>query len=90
MSYELIRVVNYTSLGKTTVDVEADSQHKNLPLVIVEGEEAPLFGQNCIAQLDVAWDVLKICTKSVKCMLLLLLVHRVKVHQSAPEGAHLH
>lgn len=31
-------------IGETTVDVKADSQHKNLPLVVVEGEEAPLVG----------------------------------------------
>ena len=46
-------------IGETTVDVKADSQHKNLPLVVVEGEEAPLFGRNWLAQVDVAWDVLK-------------------------------
>eukprot|EP00731_Ephydatia_muelleri_P012858 Em0007g168a len=47
-------------IGETTVDVNAGSQrHKSLPLVVVEGEEAPLFGRNWLVQVDVAWDVLK-------------------------------
>ena len=47
-------------IGETTVDVNAGSQrHKSLPLVAVEGEEAPLFGRNWLVQVDVAWDVLK-------------------------------
>ena len=48
--------MNYTSSGRLLL---TDSQHKDLPLVIIEGEEAPLFGQNWLAQVDVAWDVLK-------------------------------
>ena len=47
-------------IGETTVDVNAGSQrHKSPPLVVVEGEEAPLFGSNWLVQVDVAWDVLK-------------------------------
>eukprot|EP00731_Ephydatia_muelleri_P004930 Em0002g1106a len=38
-------------IGETTVDVNAGSQrHKSLPLVVVEGEEAPLFGRNWLVQ----------------------------------------
>ena len=47
-------------IGETTVDVNAGSQwHKCLPLVVVEGEEAPLFGRNWLVLVEVAWDVLK-------------------------------
>ena len=76
-------------IGETTVDVNAGSQrHKSLPLVVVQREEAPLFGRNWLVQVDVAWDVLK--NTFVQECKTLLLVHRVKVHRPAPEETHLH
>ena len=76
-------------IGETTVDVNAGSQrHKSLPLVVVEGEEAPLLGRNWLVQVDVAWDVLK--NTFVQECKTHAIVASCSQGRLAPEETHLH